>query len=755
MKQLWAALTGNRRVNVKAFLILIVTAVVLGGTVYFVHGWQVRRNAHVLLEEADRAEHEGQSEAALEHLENYLGLEPHDTDARAKYGLLLAKLAKTRHEVERAFLTLEDVVRRDGKRQDARHEAARLGLRLGRFAEAKAHLEKLLTATPDDLDLLHELGRAEAGLHNYKTAAELYGKVMKLAPKRTDFALEYAGLLRVGQKIPELGDQIIEDMVLRDPRAQETRLKAAAYFRQFGQPNAAWVHLRFALTELGTPTADLLALAGEVALLRGDAKEAGKHFEEGRRRFPKDARMGQGLARLALAGGDRQKALSHLDLRSLPEDPDEQWALANLLLDAGALAEVRELSRRLEKAGRRSLVDLLETRLLMKEERWGDASKQLEKLRGTRLAPGLAKQVPLLQAECYERLANPDQRLAALSRALELDPFWPAARRAHAVALAAVGQFDRALTEYRKLADQFPEVRGELARLLLARTIRLPREQRDWSEVEKLVNQVNAGEKATLAARLLRIDFLAAREQWDEAQKLTEAMRDEDPRQTRPWLLLIGLAERRKQTEAIPKLVDEAERQAGKNIYWTLARASHALLLGRDRAKELLPKLLPAVEQFQGPERVNLLAGLARGFAAAGDAAQADRLWFQVAELEPDNLAVRFVLLEAALRDGRTDAVRRLVKQLRRIEGGDGALTAYGEAVLRLRLAVDGDRKALAEARPWLAKAAALRPSWRRCSWPRRPPSTWRARRTGRWRSTRRRWSAARSTCGHGNGACG
>ncbi|MGH7171693.1 MAG: hypothetical protein ACRELG_15560, partial [Gemmataceae bacterium] len=49
----------RRTVNLRAVLILAAGAIVFGVTVHFVHGFQVKRNARDLLEQAGQMEQEG------------------------------------------------------------------------------------------------------------------------------------------------------------------------------------------------------------------------------------------------------------------------------------------------------------------------------------------------------------------------------------------------------------------------------------------------------------------------------------------------------------------------------------------------------------------------------------------------------------------------------------------------------------------------------------------------------------------------
>src|SRR5262249_4365313 len=146
--------------------------------------------------------------------------------------------------------------------------------------------------------------------------------------------------------------------------------------------------------------------------------------------------------------------------------------------------------------------------------------------------PAQAAFADLWLGECDERLGNHDQALLAYRRALENRPEWPLARQHLAGCLAALGKSDDAITEYRKLVDEVPEVRGDLARLLIARNRQLPPLQQNWTEVEGLVAKLPVGRTEGGAdVLLLRAQGLVARGKLAEARKLIEAERDRDPTQ--------------------------------------------------------------------------------------------------------------------------------------------------------------------------------------------------------------------------------
>ena len=92
----WTAFIGNKQVNGRALLILLLVLLVgLGGT-YLVHGFQVRRNAGGLLEQAGLTEGDADKIQAISYLEQYLGLMPGDSEATAKLALLLSEQTKNR-----------------------------------------------------------------------------------------------------------------------------------------------------------------------------------------------------------------------------------------------------------------------------------------------------------------------------------------------------------------------------------------------------------------------------------------------------------------------------------------------------------------------------------------------------------------------------------------------------------------------------------------------------------------------------------
>src|SRR5262249_20261286 len=102
----------KRKLNSKLLLGVSLGIVFFAVFVSLLHGYQMRGNGRVLLEQASRAQEEGDLERAADHLQRYLGYQPADTAVLQRYALLLAdeKLAATPRARVRALEVLEQVL---------------------------------------------------------------------------------------------------------------------------------------------------------------------------------------------------------------------------------------------------------------------------------------------------------------------------------------------------------------------------------------------------------------------------------------------------------------------------------------------------------------------------------------------------------------------------------------------------------------------------------------------------------------------
>src|SRR5262245_10474709 len=148
----------RRRLNYRGLLILTVVAAVVGPGTFFLHRFQVRRNAEALYERAQATlassslpERE-KLISAMDYLRRYLGFNPTDSDAYFEYANLCAheKIA-TNHRLRFRAITILDQALRSHMTQDRDRDAERrrlidLALEIRRFSDAQRHIDAMLAA---------------------------------------------------------------------------------------------------------------------------------------------------------------------------------------------------------------------------------------------------------------------------------------------------------------------------------------------------------------------------------------------------------------------------------------------------------------------------------------------------------------------------------------------------------------------------------------------------------------------------------
>ena len=217
----------------------------------------------------------------------------------------------------------------------------------------------------------------------------------------------------------------------------------------------------------------------------GSAAEADTHYAEAARLEPGNAVAHLGLGRLALARGEVDQAVRHLE-RAYQLRPEIQ-AIVATLSRARHRAGDRDAARRLAQAARglppmihhrdprRAEVDVLavDSESFLRRSKTYRETGQLqaslaELLRLTELEPGNA-QAHFAAAGVYDRMNRPREAATAARRALELDPDLAGGRAVLAGALFKIGSFEQAAVEAeRVLADDPADVHMLLVTTMLA-----------------------------------------------------------------------------------------------------------------------------------------------------------------------------------------------------------------------------------------------------------------------------------------------
>jgi tetratricopeptide (TPR) repeat protein len=132
----------------------------------------------------------GLYDKALEHLEEWVRLEPSNPDAHYQMGIALA----TSGNSERSINAFNTVLNLNPKHKGAIYRKSSLHLKTKNFKEAVQGFETLVKMTPDNPKVYYLLGIAHEHLDKIDKAIEVIGKAAELDPNEIKYQ-QHLGLL--------------------------------------------------------------------------------------------------------------------------------------------------------------------------------------------------------------------------------------------------------------------------------------------------------------------------------------------------------------------------------------------------------------------------------------------------------------------------------------------------------------------------------------------------------------------------------
>lgn len=708
------------RLNFKLLLGTVAGLALAGTGIHFLHAYQVSRNAGLLLRQADLSVEQGKPEQAATLLAWYLSYQPTDTEALARYGLLLEKQARSPATRFQAMLVLEEALRRDPQRTDVRFRLIHCLILLGkdRFPSAIKHLEVLAPAWPVAGEIEHWLGWCYEAMGDFPHAVEWFSKaVAKTSSRLASYVLQ-AEVLQFRLDQPDEALQVMDQMVAANANWHQAYLERARFRQKLGQNQEADRDIARALALAPTDLGALLA-AAESAQAAGDFKKAHALIERGLSQHPAESVLYKVLAGLEFRAGDHGKAIASLQrgIRKATETGDLRALLADLYIEQGKLAEAKQILTELQAENALlAVTDYVRARLLMVERKWGAAVDVLERCR-SELPSGSdwRAAVDFSVGTCYGRLGDADHQLAAYERAVARNSTWTAARMGLGAALLAAGRVDEALLQFRAV-ETSPAPPTELwlllARTLIIRTQRLPAAQRDWSAIDGVLLKIAQLRKGSVDVSLLRADMLVAQGKASDASTLLAQASEADANEPKLWCVRAELAARQGRPDEARQLLDLGQRRLGDKLDFRLTRLRLCLQQGGPVVKQTLAGLGQKTATLPAENRVLLNRALAEAWARLGELEASRILWQELAKQLPHDLQCRFALFELALKKNRLRDARELWSEIQRLDGANGLLALYGKAALIVAQGGKGEDGTLAQAKKILAELSRKQENW-------------------------------------------
>jgi tetratricopeptide (TPR) repeat protein len=187
-----------RRIDGRVLLYGLLGIAVLLGGFFGLHAIMLDRNADVLLKHADAAEKQGDFQAAVGHLSRYLRLRPDDIDALEHLAALLRRSSNSTRDWTEVLATLEQVLRKEPDRHEARQTAIETAFKLRRFSDADKHLAILAERNPEvraEPSMRLTAARTSAGLGDTREAISRYLELIEAEPALVSGYAELADLI--------------------------------------------------------------------------------------------------------------------------------------------------------------------------------------------------------------------------------------------------------------------------------------------------------------------------------------------------------------------------------------------------------------------------------------------------------------------------------------------------------------------------------------------------------------------------------
>ncbi|MDE0442331.1 MAG: sulfotransferase [Gammaproteobacteria bacterium] len=173
-------------------------------------------------------------EAAVEHYERFLGLDPNHARTHYHLGLALNQLGRT----EAAVRHLRQSISITDENRNAHLQLGDACTKLGRWAEAADAYDRALNLDPDDVATTIKLGNTLLATQRFADAVELYGRAVDASPGNAQFHRHLGAVLhRMGRTHRSI-DCFEEALRLR-PDYAKARIDYALVLRQLGRTKDA------------------------------------------------------------------------------------------------------------------------------------------------------------------------------------------------------------------------------------------------------------------------------------------------------------------------------------------------------------------------------------------------------------------------------------------------------------------------------------------------------------------------------------
>lgn len=777
-----------RRVNLP--LLLGVLAILVGGSIAVVvlHRYQVHRNASSMLVQVDEHLAQGEEEEAIAILGKYLVLRPGDRDTQRRYAVLhLSRAEKgqfTRQSLPVTVSAMEKAMRAFPEDDALRDRFATFLLDINQPGIARDHLQILADRIrsgefradaaasegpaaeggegkehdgqvpgPDPGAIALRLAVSSAAVGRFDEAEALLSKTVGFDPSTGAFTaqpsaapaaayMELAALVERRSGSADDARGIVERLPTDRPDDPEAWQNLIRWYVTHRDADAAEAALARARTTVADGI-ELDFLDYQVAMLREDMPRAEAILAGPLAEAP-------AVPPIVLARSESRRRAGDLDgsiavLRdAIDAEPKQvlyRAALITTLADNRRVDELRELLTESRSLFPKDSVVVMyaDAAIAMSERRWLPALRLLESLRPlVGSERHLSRQVDASLATCHAALGQLDQAAEARGRVARAGSANSQGILFDIDDLEMAGRPDEALALAESAVARIPDDKfgaavplwERLFRLSVAAQIRRPEAERDWSEVEGLLDRIAASpdvNSAMLERR--RIDLLSAREGLPAALEASDIALATHPGEASLLGQRVMLLTSMQRVEDARRLIEEMPDDVRDSYDVIDAELRLGAFLPPRDSTVWLVGVESRLERLEGAEADRAARSLVAIHVGRGSIADAERIARDAVERNRENLPLQQVLLDLVADGDDPDAVAKQAETVIELAGVDSATgRAAKAAAIIARVTADRARRleaspedsrlsddeneALGRARALLLQAGQERPRW-------------------------------------------
>ncbi|MDX1965160.1 MAG: hypothetical protein SFX18_18595 [Pirellulales bacterium] len=746
-------------VSLLAVLGLLTTGVV------FLHGFQQERNAKNWYDDAVTLHAEKKYGEADKSLSRYINLRDDDLEAKE----FLVKIRKARFEAEpsrgsfSAYLkSLNKALEKIDNKPELRRDYVKMLLLSRDVTQAETQinlLEQKKQLNSEDLLYKAEILRLKG---NILGSGEIFAQLVGLDLKTGEFNAEvsaawkdkpevYLQLARIIAKEKSddaLAEKVINELQTRHGKDAKALYQAYQYWLYSGKAEGMTKARELAQAGHALDPDNVDFLFAKVQWLLQDRKmeEAESLARAIREKAPENINAYALHAELLYRQNKRDSA-NIVITEGLKREPENlqllEMQLNLMLLPPANLKEARAIMGTIRKVSSVGLdrLQLFEGTLLGMEGKWPEARDTLLAARKKLSNPVDLNRADLWIARSYERLGELDLAKKYYEQAKNGDPNNIETRLALAALYLRAGKLSSAREEYEIVAAntnkeflyRHPQLWRPLLDMRVSDQLEKPAEQRDWTLVDKMVEEIEAqpddivNQQDKLA---IRSAIMSRQGKQDTALSSIRQARDANPQNVALWSTWVDVASRTSEPNEILKELQTAPPEVQTSLPMVQIQAFLYTRLGGDEALTGMRGLLEKAAKLKNDEGILVYMFVAENLQRIGKRDDAKQVILEAKGKYPNDLRPYNALLSIARDESDVASMEKMAEEVRKIAGNNSTsdLSVQAQIILttlrrdlKARMTpeqttmpplTDAEKAQLDKAQVLAEKLAKMRPEW-------------------------------------------